>query len=164
MISLSEKNVISEEIIELDRIAELVELSKKIDDGSGFVRSLQSREDKKLYKNVLDRLRKETRNELTETEYANLARMMFWCDRFEALFAGTPASDINIDLYNAYRITMSSVTEAMKDYREKTRLPPSSVREIRNYIITLKNDDYGIKDFEEEVIIIDANETKEDET
>lgn len=157
---MTESKDIADEIIELDPKEELRELSKKIDDVSGFYKSLRKKADKMLYKNILDRLRKETRNKLTETEYANLARMMFWCDRFEALFAETPSDQIDVDLFNTYRTTLNQVTEALRLFREKTTAPPSSIGEIKNYIINIqtKNKKLFRDDFEDEIIDIDDTE------
>lgn len=145
----------------------LTALSKKIDDKRTFIKALGD-DDKKLYKNIRERLVLDTHSELTETEYDNISTMMFFCDRFEHLFSNTDAGDIDPDLFNIYRMSKEKITDHLKDYREASKQTPSSIKGIKEYLEKIKTDDGKIiirafkKDDEGEIIEIE--ETSNDGT
>jgi len=145
-----------DEIVTLDNLEELKDLSKKIDNRRKFMAVLDS-DDKRLYKHTVERLRKDTNSELTETEYEVLATMMFFCDKFEKHFANQSAEEIDNDLFNTYRLTKTQIHNALKDYREKARLTPPSIEGLKSYLLEIETKDgkkiKQVIDIEDPIII-----------
>lgn len=142
----------------------LNQLGKKIDDNRLFIKALDN-DDKLLYKSTRDRLKIDTHNELTDTEYDNLSTMMFFCDKFEEHFYGQNPEDVNVDLFNIYRMAKEKITDHLKDYRESTKQTPSSIKGIQQYLEQIKMKDgtiitRGFKKEEEPEIIEIIEETK----
>ena len=137
----------------------LTQLGKKIDDNRLFIKALDD-EDKLLYKSTRDRLRIDTHNELTDTEYDNLSTMMFFCDKFEEHFYNQNPEDVDVDLFNIYRMAKEKITDHLKDYRESSKQTPSSIKGIQQYLEQIKLKDGTIitrgfkKDEEPEIIEI----------
>jgi hypothetical protein len=85
-------------------------------------------------------LKIDTKNELTETEYESIAKMQFFCDRFEAHFSGFEVADINPDLLETYRKMKTQITAFLRDYREGTKRTPPSIILIKNVLSKSEDD------------------------
>ena len=118
----------------------LVTLGRKIDDNRQFLQALEAG-DKTLYKSIRDRLRIDTHDELTDTEYDNLSTMMFFCDKFEEHFYNQNPEDVDVDLFNIYRMAKEKITDHLKDYREASKKTPSSIKGIQQYLEQIKMKD-----------------------
>lgn len=138
----------------------LTQLGKKIDDNRTFIKALDD-DDKLLYKSTRDRLKIDTHGELTDTEYDNISTMMFFCDKFEEHFYNQNPEDVNVDLFNIYRMAKEKITDHLKDYRESSKKTPSSIKGIQQYLEQIKMKDGTVitrgfkkKDDEPEIIEI----------
>lgn len=155
MIPMSKKDIIKYEE-KTANLAELQRISKNIENTSNFIRSIEE-EDKKLYKNMVELLKLDTRNELTQTEYEGIAKMQFFCDRFEAVFGTQSMETADPELLDIYRKMKTQITLFLRDYREGTRQTPPSITLIKQYLIKSKDELEEIKFIKkDEPIIIDV--------
>jgi hypothetical protein len=128
-------------------IAELQRISRNIENTSNFLRSINE-DDKKLYENMVKLLKIDTKNELTQTEYEGIAKMQFFCDKFEQLFSSQPTDAIDPGILDIYRKMKTQITLFLRDYREGTKQTPPSIILIKNYLTKAKDDLDDVK-FEE---------------
>lgn len=120
-----------------EKLAEIRNLSKNLTDSGLFVKNLD-KSDKKVYGDIVKRLRDDTRDELTATEYESLAKMSFFCDRFEALFRDTDPSQLDSELLEIYRKMKTQIVVFLRDYRQGKRVSPPSIVKIQNYLVNIK--------------------------
>ena len=136
--------------------AELLKISRNIENTSRFIQSIEE-EDKKLYKNMVDLLKSDTRNELTQTEYEGIAKMQFFCDRFEAVFSAQSIETVDPELLDLYRKMKTQITAFLRDYREGTKQTPPSITLIKQYLVQTKDELENLKFVpKDEPVIIDV--------
>ena len=136
--------------------AELLKISRNIENTSRFIQSIEE-EDKKLYKNMVDLLKSDTRNELTQTEYEGIAKMQFFCDRFEAVFSAQSIETVDPELLDLYRKMKTQITAFLRDYREGTKQTPPSITLIKQYLVQTKDELEKLKFVpKDEPVIIDV--------
>jgi hypothetical protein len=144
-------------------IAEMKVLGKEIESSSNFLKVI-STNDKKLYLNMVKRIQTDTNNELTSTEYEGIAKMMFFCDRFEQYLSGINIQDADPDLLDLYRKMKTQVTFFLRDHREGKKVTPPSIQIIKNYLVKLENIDKELKEAKfiknDEAIILDIEEVE----
>jgi len=160
-----------EEIIKVaeEDVKYLEKLTKRIGDTPNFI-SILTKEDEKLYKKTLQILKKDTNEELTQTEYLNLASLIVFCDKFEKFFYGLNPSEYDVDLFESYRKAKNDITLAMRDYRKDANTSPASIEGIKRAMIEIEGKDGSkiIKIFEnkekneEDPNIIEIEEEKTD--
>jgi hypothetical protein len=137
-------------------LAELIKISKNIENTSNFIQSIDE-DDLKLYKNMIELLKIDTKNELTQTEYEGIAKMQFFCDRFESLFSSQAIETLDPELLDLYRKMKTQITIFLRDYREGTKQTSPSIVLIKNYLIKAKDELKDLKYVEkEEAEIIDV--------
>lgn len=139
-----------------DKLAELQRISRNIENTSNFLRNIEEN-DQKLYKNMVDLLKIDTKNELTETEYESIAKMQFFCDRFESFFSGQNIQEVNPELLDLYRKMKTQVAAFLRDYREGTKTTPPSIMIIKNYLTKTKDELDNLKFIKkDDAVIIDV--------
>lgn len=139
--------------------AELLKISRNIENTSRFIQSIEE-EDRKLYKNMVELLKSDTKNELTQTEYEGIAKMQFFCDRFEAIFSAQAIETVDPDLLDLYRKMKTQITAFLRDYREGTKQTPPSITLIKQYLIQSKDELDKLKFIpKDEPVIIDVEMT-----
>ena len=135
-----------------NKLLEIRKLSQNITNTSNFIKSLDDN-DKKLYKNMVELLKVDTKNELTETEYESISKMQFFCDRFETYFNTQNIQDIDPEVLDLYRKMKTQITAFLRDYREGTKSTPPSITLIKNYLIKTKDELASLK-------FVDKNEAE----
>lgn len=149
-----------------DLMAEMRVLGKEIESSSNFLKVI-SADDKKLFLNMVKRLQSDTNNELTSTEYEGIAKLMFFCDRFEQYLNGINIEDADTDLLDLYRKMKTQITIFLRDHREGQKVSPPSIQIIKNYLIKYENIEKELVDAKlkkpDDAVIIDIEDIKEDE-
>lgn len=147
-----------------DKLAELQKISQNIENTSVFLKNINA-EEKKLYKNMVNLLKIDTRNELTQTEYEGIAKMQFFCDRFESFFSTQQIETVDPEILDLYRKMKTQVTAFLRDYREGTKQTPPSITLIKNYLIKTKDELEALKFVEKDVgVVIDVDEDENGDT
>jgi hypothetical protein len=139
-----------------NKLSELQKISKNIENTSLFLKNI-NQDDRKLYKNIIELLKIDTKNELTQTEYEGIAKMQFFCDRFESFFSTQQIETVDPEILDLYRKMKTQVTAFLRDYREGTKQTPPSITLIKNYLIKTKDELEALKFIKkDEVEIIDV--------
>lgn len=149
-----------------DKLSRMKKLAKKIENSSNFFKELDTVE-KKRFINIVDGLREDTNNELTDTEYEGISKMIYFCDEFERLFSNQGLENADTDMLEIYRKMKTQITIFLKDYREGKRATPSSIKVIQNYLIKISKtvDEIDESQFDEnatvEIIDVEPEEKSE---
>ena len=94
---------------------------------------------------MVELLKIDTKNELTQTEYEGIAKMQFFCDRFESFFSTQNIETIEPEIVDLYRKMKTQITVFLRDYREGSKQSPPSIILIKNYLTKTKDELEALK-------------------
>jgi hypothetical protein len=114
----------------------------KIADKKTLLKSL-SIEDLKLYEAYQMELRRDTQNELTDTEYETFAMMRLYLHTFYLWAQDKEPDEIPTDLQSLTHRYEKAVTFAMRDYRQKGARGDWDLRGLKEAVINMKAKDGG---------------------
>ena len=126
-----------------EKLAEFNDLINKIESGSDFVK-LMKKDEKKMFINIVERLRDDTQGELTDTEYESIAKMVYFCDQFETFIADQGVQNVETNLLDLYRKMKTQITIFMRDHREGKKVTPPSIQVIKNYLVNFDKELRGL--------------------
>jgi len=140
------------DIISADnKLKDIKELTKSIENSSNFVKKLIG-DDKRLYGNIVQRVRNDTNGEFTDTEYESISKMILFCDRFEEYFNAVGVSEVETEMLDLYRKMKTQITIFMQNYRDGKKVTPPSIQMIKIQLNKLT----GIIDEIDEFDVVDT--------
>lgn len=127
--------------------------SEKSLEKSNFYSNL-SNEEKELIKEIEERIRRDTKNEMTDIEYYHLASLTYFCDNIEDMMQSNGLDSTPPVILMEYRKLKTAILSYLQKWREGSIIKKNTMEELKK---ALKE----VREKEVETIVLIPMETKD---